>query len=179
MQDIAKEAGYTVAPLYAYFAGKQEIIDALIARLGEGLFHAFDDPMPVGLTFAQKLELLLRRQLEFAEQWQEAFAVVFAIKTDATSGRKRGVKRVLDADPFIRRLVTWIDEAAQADEIGDCPPEDVAYLLKGVMHAVYQQWLQGDRSARLADRATAIADLLLHGVAGKVGMSSDATAQRR
>src|ERR1700731_4056808 len=53
MQEIAHEAGYTVPSLYAYFNGKQEIIEALLQQMGEQLTMTFTDPMPVGLTFPQ------------------------------------------------------------------------------------------------------------------------------
>src|SRR5580700_9634053 len=44
MQEIAREAGYTVPSLYAYFNGKQEIIEALLQQMGEQLTRTFTDP---------------------------------------------------------------------------------------------------------------------------------------
>src|SRR5258708_8631107 len=51
MQEIAHEAGYTVPSLYAYFNGKQEIIEALLQQIGERLTRTFTDPLPPRLPF--------------------------------------------------------------------------------------------------------------------------------
>ncbi len=169
MHDIAKEAGYTVASLYAYFKGKQEIVEGLITFLAQGLLGPLDNPSPPGLTFAQRVELVLRRQLEFAEDLRDGLLVFFAFKSDTgrPASRRRGKIRIPEADLYVRRLSDWIARTARPDEIGGRQPEDVAYVLKGVQHAVFLQWLHGGTKGRLSDRAAAIVDLFLHGIAGR------------
>src|SRR5262245_27228817 len=64
MHEIARQAGYTAPALYNYFPGKLQIFEALVDRLDEDFMAVFAEPMPAGLSFAPKVELLLRRQLE-------------------------------------------------------------------------------------------------------------------
>jgi AcrR family transcriptional regulator len=166
MQEIAQEAGYTVASLYSYFTGKQEIVEGLVALLEEGLLRPFDEVAAPGLTFAQRLELLLRRQLEFAERWREALAVLFAFKSSAAAVPPKGAGTPVlpESDVYVRRLTEWIRETASTDEIGGRDPEDVAYVLKGILYAVFTRWLRGGPKGGLADRAALIVDIFLHGI---------------
>lgn len=166
MQEIATEAGYTVASLYAYFDGKQEIINGLIAFLAGGVIGPLQESAPRGLGFAQRLELVLRRQLEFAEGLGEGLMVFFAIKPEPSGagGRRSGTGRMPAVDLFVRQLAAWIERSSQPQDIGGRRAEDVAYLLKAILHAVFLQWVHGGSKGRLADRAPVIVDLLLHGV---------------
>jgi AcrR family transcriptional regulator len=169
MQEIAAEAGYTVPSLYAYFDGKQKIVDALVAFLAQGVLGPLGDTPPAGLTFAQRLELVLRRQLEFAEHLGEGVTVFFALKPDSPAARTvpAGKTRTAGTDLFIRNLTKWLKDNAEAQDIGGRRPEDVAYLLKAIMHATFLQWVHAGVKGGLADRAVLIVDLLLHGVAAR------------
>ncbi len=166
MQEIAAEAGYTVASLYAYFDGKREILDGLIAFLAAGVMGPLEERAPEGLAFAQRLELVLRRQLEFAEGLGPGLMVFFAMKLQpaGAGGKRLGKQRMPDGGVFVRRLAAWIERSARPRDIGGRRPEDAAYLLKAVLHAVFLQWLHAGSKGRLADRAPVIVDLLLHGV---------------
>src|SRR5689334_11777165 len=77
MQDIAKEAGYTVPSLYAYFPSKQEIWIGLLGRLTDELLGVFDEPQPKGLSFRQRIELIVRRHHEITERRRCALAIFF------------------------------------------------------------------------------------------------------
>ena len=66
MQDIAQEAGYTAASLYTYFKSKQEIVDAMVTRLTDEYMQRFEEPVPSGLTFRQRFEIVLQRQIDLA-----------------------------------------------------------------------------------------------------------------
>jgi AcrR family transcriptional regulator len=153
MQEIAREAGYTVPSLYAYFNGKQEIIEALLQLMGQQLTRTFSDPMPAGLAFPQKLELLLQRQLEFGEEWREAFKIIFAAKVKKENG-----------DPYLESLSGWLKEASRPEDLGGYEVEELACVLEGILHATFDRWLRTREPRRLADRASSIADLLLYGV---------------
>src|SRR5690606_24538660 len=64
MQDIAREAGYTAASLYSYFSSKDEINAGLIEMIRADREPPLAAPMPEGLTFRQKLDLLMKRQFD-------------------------------------------------------------------------------------------------------------------
>src|SRR5258708_2400414 len=162
MREIAGEAGYTVPSLYAYFNGKQEIIEALLHQMGEQLTRTFTDPMPGGLTFPQKLELLLQRQLEFGQEWREAFKVIFAAKVKKDHGGIPGQPSF--ADPYLESLSCWLKQASRPEDLGGYEADELACMLQGILHATFHRWLRTRQPRRLADRAPSIADLLLYGV---------------
>jgi AcrR family transcriptional regulator len=171
MQEIAREAGYTVPSLYAYFNGKQEIIEALLQQMGEQLAMTFTDPMPVGLTFPQKLELLLQRQLEFGQEWREAFKVIFAAKIKKNLG---GMSRQPSfAGPYVESLNRWLKEASRPEDLRDYEVDELADMLQGILHATFDRWLLTRQPRRLADRASSITHLLLY------GLLSERSAARR
>lgn len=161
MQQIAKEAGYTVASIYSYFEGKREIIDGLIATVAGGILGSFDERMPAGLAFPQRLELLLQRQLQFGQDWREALTLFFTFKSSPAAA-----PRVPESDVYAQRLTDWISRTARPDDIGRREPEEVAYLLKGILQAVFTHWLRSGGRGPLADRARYIVEVLLHGVRG-------------
>ncbi len=162
MREIAGEAGYTVPSLYAYFNGKQEIIEALLQQIGEQLTRTFTDPMPSGLAFPQKLELLLQRQLEFGQEWREAFKVIFAAKVKKDHG---GISRQPSvAGPYLESLIRWLKESSRPEDLGGYEADELACMLQGILHATFDRWLRTRQPRRLADRASAITCLLLYGL---------------
>jgi AcrR family transcriptional regulator len=153
MQVIAKEAGFTAASLYTYFKSKEEIFDALLLDLNRNLLASFDEHVPAGLTFEQRLELLLHRQLAFVASRREAIRIAF----------DRAPRRMHpDHGPaeYLRRLARFLDEAGARLRL---PTPDAARLLFGMLHATLLPSLLEERSADPAQDATRIIDLFLHG----------------
>ena len=107
VHDIAKEAGYTAASLYAYFKGKQEIIDALFASIVDEIRDAFDTEPSVGISFPQRLEFLFRRLAELSDRWGEARRLVFESNRRSELARKRH-GTASQEDAFIKQLTSWI-----------------------------------------------------------------------
>jgi AcrR family transcriptional regulator len=162
MQEIAREAGYTVPSLYAYFNGKQEIIEALLQQIGEQLTRTFTDPMPPGLAFPQKLELLLQRQLEFGQEWREAFKVIFAAK--AKKDHAGMPRQPSFAGPYLESLSRWLKEASRPEDRGGYDVDELACMLQGILHATFDHWLRTRQPRCLADRASSITSLLFYGL---------------
>jgi AcrR family transcriptional regulator len=179
MQDIAVEAGYTVPSLYIYFKGKQDIIDALSDELQELVDRTFTDPMPAGLTFSQKLELLIHRQLEFGERWREAFAMVIAASGKnkslvPTAGQK--VRAVVD--PYTKNLAAWLAQHSVPADIGNYDPQEFGVILQAILNSMFTRWLWTGKPKRLSDRAPAVVRFLLYGVVGAADVADTAKADR-
>lgn len=163
MQHIAEEAGYTVPSLYAYFKGRQDLIDALLIRLDELMERTFTDSMPDGLSFRQKLELLVHRQLRFGEEWRAAYVVSFAAKRSRPSTRNAPHQE----DLYQALVVAWLQRHGGADDLGGYAEETFACVLHGMLTAVFQRWLATGLPERLADESAVIVRILLYGVAGR------------
>src|SRR5512134_2950631 len=127
MQDIAREAGYTAASLYTYFKSKQEIVDAMSSQLTDEYVQVFEEPLPSGLTFRQRFELVLKRQLELVQKRRNVFAV-FVEGDEAYPCSSED--RVFHSN-FERRIETlsaWLSRNAKSDDLGGNDPKVVARL---------------------------------------------------
>jgi len=165
IHDIAREAGYTAQTLYTYFKGKQEILDSLVALMDREMMDTFEDHAPPGMTFPQRLELLLRRQANFIAHWREAFIVFFtakALSDPVLAAVSQGQVKLQD-DPYQQRLTDWIREAAQEGEIGGFTPEDAALYLRGITSAFFFKGII-DHKDYPAEEIGMILALFFHGV---------------
>ena len=181
IHDIAREAGYTAQTLYAYFKGKQEIIDSLVVLMDKEWMDTFEDHAPPGMTFRQRLELLLRRQANFIAHWREAFIVFFAAKAlsdPVLTALSQGRVRIQD-DPYQQRLTEWIKEAAKPGEISGYDPEDVALFHRGITSAFFFKGILKDHKDHLSDEIGMILDLFFGGIgSGRVEKGSKPRTRR-
>ena len=72
MEDIASEAGITKLIVYRHFAGKQELYEAVLARVSERLVEAFRTA-----AAARRTGIGLRALLTVAREDEDAFALLF------------------------------------------------------------------------------------------------------
>lgn len=163
VNDIAAAAGYTAPTLYSYFGSKSDLFGALNELVLEELARTYrEDPLP-GLGFEQRLHLLVRSQLQVAARRRDAFAVFFAVRPleePGLNGSKSGF------EICVERLADWIRAASSADERGGWDPEDLAWVLAGIIHAAIRRSLRRPAASRLTGEASVIVELLLHGVHG-------------
>lgn len=168
MQDIAREAGYTAASLYTYFKSKNEIVEAMSNHLTEEYVQVFEQELPAGLSFRQRFELTLRRQLEVVDKrWvvfrafvgEEASGPLCAQGTDA-SFHKNFERR-------IECLREWLRRNAKADDLGGNDPDVVARLLFGMAFGLLHQLQDQAQPVSFVDYVPIITEFFFHGVSSK------------
>jgi AcrR family transcriptional regulator len=168
MQDIAREAGYTAASLYTYFKSKQEIVDAVLNLLTDEYIRVFDEPLPSGLTFYQRFELVLRRQLEQVEKRRNVFTSF--IGDDPSTGACGGEGHRTFHSNFERRaarLAEWFKANAKPEDLGGYEPDIAARLLFGMAFGLLHRWGEDATHSNFIDFAPVITDFFFHGVGGK------------
>lgn len=169
LRDIAREAGYTAAALYTYFENKQEILAAVTKLITDEFLAIVEEPLPSGLAFPQRVDLLLRRILDQAERRREFF-LLFLSRARAnqppypTRQRPNPVGTMKKAHA---RLARWFAENGSPRELGGHRPEDVARFFSGVTQSFMGGWVvEGTPPGRFKRRASLILDLFLHGMSG-------------
>lgn len=166
MQDIAREAGYTAASLYTYFKSKQEIVVAMFSHLTDEYVQVLEEPLPSGLSFRQRFELVLRRQLELAQKRRDMFTTLMT------------EERVLDCSPdehafhsnFERRiesLAAWLHRNAKPEDLGGNDPKIVARLLFGMAFGLFHQWGDKVQARSFVDYGPVLTEFFFHGVSSK------------
>ena len=169
MQDIAHEAGYTAASLYTYFKSKQEIVDAMVTLLTDEFIQVFDEPVPAGLSFRQRFELVLQRQLELIDKRHNIFVGFLSDHTNESMCASDGTGRAFH-DNFerrISRLAAWLKENTKAEDVGGYPPEILARTLFGMAFGLLHRWGAEDKHEPFIKHAPLIAELFFDGVSGK------------
>jgi len=166
MQDIAREAGYTAASLYTYFRSKKEISEQLARALTAEYVRTFAEPLPAGLTFDQKLEMVVARQLEMADRRRDVFVSLFTLQEGGASDdcSRRSFHR--NFEERIGSLTDWLRQHAAAEDIGGHDPDLVARFLVGFAFALLHRWISVGPRERLVDRARLILDFFFNGVRG-------------
>jgi len=167
MADIAGESGYSAPTLYNYFDNKEAIVEALYQHLFSEHTALLDDPLPADLTFAQKLEILVLRKFEFEHRHSEAIALMMqprpAVHAQQAERLMHGFTQLMS------RYASWIEQAAQPEELHGWDPTDLAFLLWSVHHSVQMRaMLLGDHvSANPAEQAKLVLEFFLHGLEGR------------
>lgn len=152
MRGIAKEAGYTASSLYTYFPSKEAMFDELRESITRRGLEVFEKPMPHGLSFRQKLEMVSLRLEEFAFDMREALLLV--VVGGAQLPDENLATRVHHSREFMVRVTAWFDAQMDSPELRKHSPEDVAYVFYGMVEAMLNQALDMDgpvTNARLQD----------------------------
>jgi AcrR family transcriptional regulator len=170
MRDIAREAGYTAASLYTYFKSKDEILAGLLARSIEGFLEVFEEPVPAGLSFRQKLELISRRHLGLAERQRDLFSLFVTLGADCAPPRAKGGRQgphwVMELQ--IKRLADWFRTNATEEDLGGHDPVDAALVLISIGHGFLHAWMaRGFPEGGLTRQVDLILDFFVHGVTGQ------------
>jgi AcrR family transcriptional regulator len=166
VHEIARESGYTAASLYAYFPGKMAIVEGLLGLLQREILATFDEAVPAGLTFAQSIELLTRRQLEFADRRRDAMS--FFIQCGSRTGVPRPTHDKAGFELYVPRLAAFLARSAKKSDLGGLSTTDAATCFAGVMHGFVHRWLLEKDPQPMIRHATLLVRLFLHGVSGTV-----------
>lgn len=166
IQDIAKEAGYTAPSLYAYFTGKQEIIEALIAAIKGEFKAAFDAEIPTGLAFDGRLGLLFERLAKVAERWgQEASLLLLEFRRSGPAAiktcQRRAARRDMDA-----KLLAWLEtNVTSPKDLGGRAPEEIAFVLQSLITGSVLPVSRKGMTPH--DRFALALQIFLHGIGGE------------
>ena len=169
MQDIAQEAGYTAASLYTYFKSKQEIVDAVVTRLTDEYMQLFEEPIPSGLTFRQRFEMVLQRQMDLATRQHNVFHSFLGDEQDASPCGADGSARVFHSnfERRILRLAQWLRDNAKGDDLGGNDPEIAARLLFGMAFGLLHEWGKSAEKDKPLAYAPLLTEFFFHGISGK------------
>jgi len=176
MHELAREAGYTAPSLYNYFAGKRQIFEALVDRLDAEFIAVFDQPMPAGLGFEHRVELLVRRQEELAQRRRGAFKVFLALQGGAGAiPSARAARRHADGfRVYMQRFTEWMRDAAAGTDLGGRTPEELAFALWGLSIG-FQRRGAGSGEPNV----DALVQMFLHGARGAPRPAITAPGSRR
>ena len=165
MADIAREAGYTVPSLYAYFGSKDQIVEALAAMVSSEVLAAFEEGFPAGLTTGQRVELLLRRLFAMTDRRRDLLVVFYTLPV---KGRSSANELGSGYEVMRLRLARWFRETERLGARGRRTADDLSVALLGLCDAFLQRWFQSRPRTLLVRQAPLVADLFLNGALSRL-----------
>jgi AcrR family transcriptional regulator len=163
LREIAHEAGYTPGALYKYFSGKDELFAEIEKQTNKQWNDVFLVPVPAGLTFAQRVDLLLRRLMQNSEEQRDACTVLVMLQAGPAA------QPLLHKARFdvIEQFGAWVREHATEAELAGHSASDVGALLFGTYHAFHLRWAHEGFRGKLIDQAPGLLNLALAALGGE------------
>ena len=167
MAAIAKEAGYTAPTLYTYFKGKSDIFDDLVDLTLGSIAAVYEEHEPAGMTFCQRLELLILRQFKVIDQYSDVFAFFMTLnargETGPTSPRRRK-RQYSDVESLRQQMTNWLGSNLQGSEYAHLNASLVEVYVQGVIRSFASRWAEGDQTEPLAKKISVVMPLILGGL---------------
>lgn len=181
MQEIAREAGYTPPSLYAYFAGKEQIFMELAGLLSREFVGVFEEPVPAGMAFPDRLELLLRKLFEKADRYRDAVTMFLVARLSGETLISEGMAQESTEDQnfsSVQLLTNWLRKNAKRGDLGEQRPEEMGIALAGLAHAFCIQWLTDGSGTSIAALAARVTSVFLYGAMGAPGAKTPRSRTR-
>jgi AcrR family transcriptional regulator len=164
IRDVAAECGTSLAGLYYYTKGKQDLLFQIQKDCFERVLSSLEERLRAVCDPQSRVRGLIENHLGFFLANMDAMKVL-AHEADSLTGRYRG-----PIDELKRRYVRIArDLVADLAPRGRAAPRDpavAALALFGMMNWIYT-WYDPRRDGDARALASQIADLFLHGVRGR------------
>lgn len=167
MHDIAREAGYSAPSLYGYFESKSEIVQATYDLLSSELSEAFAKPLPSGLPFAKRLEVMLGRQLEVAERRRPFIAFLLTVPPNVACQVDLEGPGIHPFEVRVLRIAEWLAREAGESDLGGHAPDTAARLLVALVFAYVHRVPDSGTETFYVHAVPEIVELFFHGVHGR------------
>lgn len=148
MQDVLKEADLSAGAVYRYFAGKEELIAAIVHEVLEEIRSAFEEaartspPPPPDVLIGAVLRKVLRAKSTQGAEWNSLYPRLM-IQVWAETLRDPGLAAVL-RDGFEKVRVLWVKIVEGYQDAGmmreDIPAVSVARTMVAVVQGFAAQY---------------------------------------
>jgi AcrR family transcriptional regulator len=169
MAAIAKEAGYTAPTLYTYFDGKMAIYHALGETVLCTISSIYKERSPAGMTYEQKLELLLMRLFKGIDTLKDAFSFFMALRFSSDSVPSDDGDYEKRFTPELTKCaVAWQTEHLRHSRYSALSPELVTLFIQGVVKSFAENWAAKESDRDFVEEISTVVPLILGGLEGLV-----------
>ena len=168
LDDIAAAAGVTRGAIYHHFGGKVELFTALVEERSTDINRIMKQALEEGGSPGEKLRLILVRLFEYSDDEDyRAMLSLATSKVEYTSELETFWKQnVSSRRELVRFLTDLIREGIQQGDFRkDLSANDAAIAVAGFMNGVGLMWVQDPLNYSLSNRAEALVDAMLGGLA--------------
>ena len=150
MEEIAADAGVAKGTLYLYFQSKDDLIQALLARVGENIVQDLEAALQAPGTPAEKLVRVVSVLLEYLNRERLLFPIYARELLQGERESREGFRRrYLELEEQFVSLVTDLfAEGIAAGQFIPANPRLLTFLLRGLVRATgYYQKAEGQVDA--------------------------------
>ena len=169
LDDIAREAGVTRGAIYWHFSNKADLYNTLVSEVSGRVSPIIVVTLEEGDTVLGVLRQVFVRLLSYMEEDEEFCAVqeLVLFKTAVTPEMEEGLrKKVQGIQQMVEMLTVVIERGIEAGEIRpDVKPRDAAVAMLGYQNGLTALWLLDPTLFSIKDRAEAMADIFIKGIA--------------
>ena len=150
MEEIAADAGVAKGTLYLYFQSKDDLIQALLTRVGENIVQDLEASLQAPGTPAEKLVRVVSVLLEYLNRERLLFPIYARELLQGERDSREGFRRrYLELEEQFVSLVTDLfAEGIAAGQFIPANPRLLTFLLRGLVRATgYYQKAEGQVDA--------------------------------
>jgi len=162
VQDIADEAGVAKGTVYLYFKSREDVLEKTMSFSFEDFHILIREAIGRGTTFRERVEQVVRAQLEYFEQQQEFFRLYLAM---AEPLGERRLRKHASYRTHIGQLVSMVEMAVENDEVRAQPPERIAIALASVIRDIGLQRMTEKNKRPIAEDIEFVRDFICRGIA--------------
>ncbi|TNF37746.1 MAG: TetR/AcrR family transcriptional regulator [Deltaproteobacteria bacterium] len=167
MDEIARLAGYSPGAIYRYFHSKDEVLMAVIERIGERFLEQVREEPPVRLDFVDRLRWFAIRHTQLADDHRDFFATFVvnnpAVEWDRTT--TLGAKACQFFDDLVTGIAGLMALGIEEGVLRPGDPKRYARLFTSLMKGMAEGWPADQRTTPVAEWVEQIIDIFFHGVA--------------
>lgn len=161
---IANAVGLTQPGVFRHFPKKQDLWEAVAARVGSLMEGRWKKAEGVNERATDRIRALITAQLLLIQSTPAIPAILFSRELHT---KNKGLRTAFFGlmSRFHGRIAGLVTQACAAGELrNDLDPEDVAYLIIGLVQGLAVRWSISDRNFDLREEGIRLLDLQLQGL---------------
>lgn len=164
---IADAVGITQPGVFRHFPRKLDLWEAVAARVGAMMESRWTKAQSRDAAPIDRIRALIAAQLRLIQSTPAIPAILFSRELHA---RNKGLRTAFYGllSRFHRVVADLAGRAREAGELrGDLDPDDVAFLIIGLVQGLAVRWSISGRGFDLAEEGSRLLELQLSGFAGR------------
>ena len=147
MDEIARACGYSPSAIYKYFRNKDEVFLSVLKMITDSLLQTFDDPMPPGTSFRNRLFLIQSRIGMVIEKNLELFMAFTLSRNQLGDMVETGLCGAAAQEAtaqvherYFERVCALMQDGISACALRSAPAEHHALAFLGIGEMFFRHW---------------------------------------
>ena len=154
MEEVAREAEFSVGALYNFFANKEVLWSQVIARIGQDFLAAFRRKTAAAANPLAAIEALIEVKLSFARDHAAILNVIMEVRPGARVMPDMAMsKSLLDLyDTYLDEATRLVKAAMVAGYLRKADPVHTTLMLEGAINTIKVFWMRRGMDLSLAEQ---------------------------